>query len=342
MEMQTMWGWQPALYLFLGGVGAGAFMAAGSLYFRNKSVDRRLLSACMWASLVCLGVGLLLLLSELTAPLRGLMMWQSFSHMESWMALGAWLAFSAMVVFFVGAVAVTSEAIRAAKRNDPGEGDCLAGQGKALSALVVVGMALAFGVAAYTGILLMSAPGVPLWNTPLLPCLFVVSAADTGVALVEIVSMFLGRRRALPGLDDRFLRKCVVALVAAELLVLAVFVAASFAKGGASAFSATVLVSGEMSIEFWVLFVVVGLVVPLFSAIAGLAFEKRGPSCSRSEEGTDARPDASPEAVRRAPESVAMAGAVCALFGGCVLRFLILYAGSHADFVASTLMQLPI
>ena len=27
--MQTIWGWQPALYLFLGGVGAGALIAAG-------------------------------------------------------------------------------------------------------------------------------------------------------------------------------------------------------------------------------------------------------------------------------------------------------------------------
>ena len=31
MELQTIWSWQPALYLFLGGMGAGAFVMAAVL-----------------------------------------------------------------------------------------------------------------------------------------------------------------------------------------------------------------------------------------------------------------------------------------------------------------------
>ena len=34
IELQSVWGWQPALYLFLGGMGAGAFVVAAVLYLR--------------------------------------------------------------------------------------------------------------------------------------------------------------------------------------------------------------------------------------------------------------------------------------------------------------------
>lgn len=67
-ELQLIWGWQPALYLFLGGVGAGAFLAAGILVFMDRERHRTIAGASMWAAIACLGVGLLLLLSELTNP----------------------------------------------------------------------------------------------------------------------------------------------------------------------------------------------------------------------------------------------------------------------------------
>ena len=37
IELQSVWGWQPALYLFLGGMGAGAFVVAAVLYLRCGS-----------------------------------------------------------------------------------------------------------------------------------------------------------------------------------------------------------------------------------------------------------------------------------------------------------------
>ena len=75
--LQDIWGWQPALYLFLGGMGAGAFIAAMVVYFREGDKARSTVFASLVAAVVCLAVGLLLLLSELITPLRGMMMWQS-------------------------------------------------------------------------------------------------------------------------------------------------------------------------------------------------------------------------------------------------------------------------
>ena len=97
-SLQTIWGWQPALYLFLGGLGAGTFLTAGILFLKDRGRHRRALCLGMWFSVICLCVGLLLLVTELINPLRGLMLWQSFSNFTSWMTYGAWLVFAAVIL----------------------------------------------------------------------------------------------------------------------------------------------------------------------------------------------------------------------------------------------------
>ena len=159
--LQDIWGWQPALYLFLGGMGAGAFIAAMVVYFREGDKARSTVFASLVAAVVCLAVGLLLLLSELITPLRGMMMWQSFSNFGSWMTFGAWIVFAALVVFALEAIVVWEKTAGAlAKRIKGFDGYAP----KLARALGVVSCVLGFCVAVYTGILLMSAPGVPLWS----------------------------------------------------------------------------------------------------------------------------------------------------------------------------------
>lgn len=216
--LQDIWGWQPALYLFLGGMGAGAFIAAMVVYFREGDKARSTVFASLVAAVVCLAVGLLLLLSELITPLRGMMMWQSFSNFGSWMTFGAWIVFAALVVFALEAIVVWEKTAGAlAKRIKGFDGYAP----KLARALGVVSCVLGFCVAVYTGILLMSAPGVPLWNTLLLPCLFTVSALDTGVALVEVIALANRKKAALSKETNRILEYAVVALVVLELAVLA-------------------------------------------------------------------------------------------------------------------------
>lgn len=89
-----------------GGMGAGAFIAAMVVYFREGDKARSTVFASLVAAVVCLAVGLLLLLSELITPLRGMMMWQSFSNFGSWMTFGAWIVFAALVVFALEAIVV--------------------------------------------------------------------------------------------------------------------------------------------------------------------------------------------------------------------------------------------
>lgn len=340
--LQTVWGWQPALYLFLGGMGSGTFVTAAILYLKDKSHYRKIICLSMWAAVACLVVGLLLLLSELTNPLRGMMMWQSFSHVSSWMTIGAWGLAAAVAVFGVSALLATfrwrGQAPRGEVESVQASGEGFVAQEKnrfesldgrissALSVLSVIGIALGIFVAVYTGILLMSAPGVPLWNTAVIPCLFLVSGLDTGVALVELISVGCTKSEKLEKKDHRGLLTATSGLILVELAVLTVFFVSASSSGSGSitgataAESASLFISGILAPYFWTLVVVVGLVFPLVVAIAGLTAERR--------EG------------RSLPLALSACGAICVLVGGCELRFLILAGGAHADIMLNTLAAL--
>ncbi len=335
--LQLTWSWQPALYLFLGGMGAGAFIMAAVLYLIDNAKHRRIVCLSMWAALVSLAVGLLLLLSELITPVRGMMMWQSFSHFTSWMTYGAWGAFLAMAVFLVSALLAMPPAsawfgkkCKAYAKNPH----------KARKVLAVIGIVLGVFVAVYTGMLLLSAGSVPLWNTPLLPCLFTVSAFDTGVALVELIAVVSSKKEPLAPKARLLMERIVVVLVIVELLVMLAFLASMLganretAAGVAAASSAGLLVSGGLAGCFWGMVVVCGLALPLAMAAAGLVLHKRGSKNSAKGEKLGGAPSAS--------SSLALMtlGAAGALIGGCELRFLVLAAGVHADVVTETVMNL--
>ena len=88
----------------------------------------------------------------------------------------------------------------------------------------------------YTGCLLGVCQGFPLWNSALLPILFLVSAVSTGMAAVLPVIEFV--------------------LVAALLFITA------FNPSPAGWESVMSLVAGNWAVAFWLLFVIVGLVLP--------------------------------------------------------------------------------
>lgn len=338
-DMQMVWGWQPALYLFLGGVGAGAFFVAGVLTLLDRERNRTTVSVSMWAAFACLAGGLLLLLSELTNPLRGLLLWQSFSNHSSWMTFGAWAALLALVAFALSALLATPATKAFLLKKWPG---FAAKERRASTVLVSVGMVLAVCVAVYTGMLLMAVPGVPLWNTLLLPCLFTVSAFDTGVALVELVAVATAKREAITRRAHVFLEGSVIALVTVEGVVLLAFAQTMLAGNvtdalslgswsETAAYSMQMLTTGQLAPYFWGLLVVCGLVLPLVAAVLGLALGKKG--ASAPEAGSDGEP-AQPSSAAHAVTAVGAAGA---LVGGCALRFLVLLAGVHADLVADSL-----
>ena len=354
-ELQLVWNWQPALYLFLGGMGAGAFVMATILFTRDKQTHKKTITMTLWASALSLIIGLILLLTELTFPLRGLILWESFSNLSSWMALGAWIVFVALIVFVVAAILMTDRFYALIGQKDkPAEALLMM-----RNVFVYLGAICGIGVAVYTGILLLAAESIPLWNTPLLPALFTVSALATGAALVEILMLVNAKKDAITGTTrsteasaagvtrataatgatsatateatgttPAFFGRLVLVLVLVELVVAISFIAVMSTGNGlaspafeAAQQSAALFISGTLAPVFWALYVGCGLIIPLVVAFLALRKPKKNGEPPHSSKLT-------------------LVGALGALVGGCALRFIILLAGLHADYLGDTIMKI--
>lgn len=334
--LQTQWGWQIACYLFLGGLAAGTLVVSGLLRLKYQEKMDQVAAWGSWAATACLIVGTLLLVTEVSMPLRALMLWQSFSNFGSWMAIGAWLLVVGTLVAIVFALSQTKPVVAR-----------LAWLARAGKGLAVAAIVLGACIAAYTGVLLSVLAAHPLWNTALLPVLFVVSAFDTGVALVVVLMAFQkkGDEQAFSEAKG-LLEKTTVVLAAFEIIVLAMLLFSVSGGSEIGARSVALLASGPLSVPFWLLFVVVGLLAPLAASAFMVMRGKREPVCGPADAMTESEPLPTEESrgtdVPEAPSAgsatavakpadreawLPLVGAACCLVGGCALRFLILLAG---------------
>lgn len=278
-----VWNGIIAGYLFLAGVGAGSFSFAAIAGWKDSQAVK-LKAAGMIIGFLCVAIGTLMLVVDAKAgllnPLRFIMLLTNFNSVMAW---GTVILSVFLLVAFVEIVLLLKT--------------------KATPKwLDVVGMALAVCVAAYTGVLLSASPAYPLWNFPVLPVLFLISATATGFAACELAGYVLDRQ----ALERVELAPWVaVALPAAEAIVVVVLLVLTGSAAGVSAEAgaATVaaLVSGSYAVAFWLGFVALGLVVPLCVSVTAL--------------------------VKKWQANAALAASwACILVGGFMLRYLVVMA----------------
>ncbi|WP_139652384.1 NrfD/PsrC family molybdoenzyme membrane anchor subunit [Raoultibacter phocaeensis] len=321
IELQTAWGWQVGLYLFLGGLGAGTFAAATVLSLVRRKRHRRALAVSYWVAVACIAVGLLSLLAEVVRPDRALLVWQSFSRPASWMALGAWGALAALVVFSITAFLATgktSEVLSEVWEGHPGL------RKRLRTAFSLVGLAPALFVALYTGMLLKEAQGVPFWDSWLLPCLFLASALGAGVNAVSAFAVITGSAEKGSRRRRRLFAGIVIGAVTVEGALLFVYVA-TMLQGGSGALtaqqfaaraSAELLLFGSCSAPFWGLVVAGGLVAPLALSVSSFFLKSS------------------------AGWKLLALGALLTVAGDCTLRFLVLHVGMGADYLGQALLSI--
>jgi formate-dependent nitrite reductase membrane component NrfD len=136
------------------------------------------------------------------------------------------------------------------------------------------GSVLALGTAAYTGILLSVVQAVPLWNTPVLPALFLVSAISTGMGL----SFDLAATLALPEIHRRYEVMPLVHMffIGLEVVLLALLMFVALRQGGEAAESAKLILLGNRSVIFWVLVIGFGMVYPFMVHVYAFARHSHG------------------------------------------------------------------
>jgi polysulfide reductase chain C len=137
-----------------------------------------------------------------------------------------------------------------------------------------VGIVLAIGTALYTGVLLSVVEAVPLWNTPILPVLFLVSAISTGMGLAFDLSATL----AVPEIHRHYNYMPLVhmILIGLELALLALLLITALNGGGEAAESAKLILVGNRSVVFWLVVVGFGMVYPLMVHVYAFARHSHG------------------------------------------------------------------
>ena len=306
MTFTPVWGVEIAWYLFLAGLGAGAFAFSVFVAHRYPNAVKTRRFARFAAPIVVL-VGLVLLMVDAKAgfqhPLRFALLLHNPASIMTWGVV--FLACFLVVSFLVALLELIKKPV--------------------WSWLTTAGVVLSFCVAAYTGVLLGVVNAFPLWNNGVLPILFVVSAYSTGAALVMIGAQIFEPQLA----EDMRSLKGVhwgVALVEVVLVAALLFVTAY-----ANAVTNTTvmgIVSGSWAPLFWIGFVGIGLVLPL--AVEGWElFGHRRATMSVAGVGR-VEVDMPATAASRA---LAIGTEAAVLVGGFLLRYIVVLAALPVAFV---------
>jgi formate-dependent nitrite reductase membrane component NrfD len=293
---ESAWGWLIIAYLFLAGAGSGAFLAAVACDLLAPDWSKALARAGSLASGPLVIVGTACLVFDLEAgfwqPWRQFYLMSNLSSAISWGVL-ILSGFIPVALLYAAALNEISFVGRYAK--------------KYVRHLEIVGSILAVSTAGYTGVLIAVVNGVPFWNTPVMPVLFMASAASTGlaVAMIGAAIIDISTIRTL----SNFALGHVIFL-AIEAVVLILFVLMSLTRSVEAAASANILLSGFLSPYFWALVVMVGILVPFLLSI--VEYLEYGEMSKYLVVGAD----------------------LCVLVGGMSLRALIIFSGTPPQIIS--------
>ena len=275
------WGWLVAIYLFLGGMGAGSFLIAAVVEltggrYTTPYCPTTMVGAGVSGPLILIGTVLLIfdLGAGLREPWRILNMFTNPSSVMTW---GIWILSLFLPIAFLygilevmhvypGILAWGRKRLRFLPETLPYR--------RIKRVVCSVGAVLAIGTALYTGVLLSVVNAVPLWATPVLPALFLVSAISTGMGLCIDLSATM----AVPTIHRRFKQLPLVHLVfiGLELALLGLLLGMALHQGGEAAQSAMLILAGRGSVAFWVLVIGFGMIYPLMVHAYAFARQSHG------------------------------------------------------------------
>ena len=246
-QLQHEWGWLIAAYLFLGGVGAGAYTVAAVNGFMGKGLALST-TVGLWIGFPAVLIGTLLLIADLGTPSRAFL--AAMKPGSSWIARGTLIISMFMVLSFVHLVLH--------RFTDAGPG--------VINVVAIAGIVFAVGTMAYTGILLGASKGIPFWRTGAVPVVFVISALVTGHFAIMIGVAQFGGVADVAAMRVMTLEAAV--LVALEVLAILFFLQAAYRQPD-SRESAERIMRKRL---FVVGYFIVGLAVPLVSMLVAYRY----------------------------------------------------------------------
>jgi protein NrfD len=248
-----IWGWEIAVYLFLGGLVAGLLVLSGLAHRKSgKPADSLAWRGPLLVPLL-LSAGMFSLFLDLDHKLHFYRFYTAF-EITSPMSWGAWillLVYPTSILFALAAIAEFGPA----ERLPAGLAlvASIAQLGRRPLATLNAGFGVALGI--YTGVLLSGFGARPLWNTPLLGPLFLLSGLSGGAALLVLLETSEDARRRLSTLDMK--------LISVEFGTLILILIGLSSGGAAQRAAAHLFLGGDFTAPFWIAIVLMGLAIPV-------------------------------------------------------------------------------
>ena len=264
MTYEPVWGSIIAWYLFLAGLRGGAFICSGIASWIYPEATRvRKIGRIIGIITVCIGLALLMLDARagFHNPWRFALL---LDHINS--SVMSWGVVFLAVFMIIGFIAVIVEACDTKFRNAKPDGkfakkypQLVANGLKLPEWLNIAGMFFALCVGGYTGALLGAVKTFPLWNHPLLPVLFLVSALSTGFASVVVFGILFAREETEKIVT---IKRIHFGLAVTEIVLLGMmFFILNFHSADAHA-TVVSLLAGRWATTFWLGMGGLGLIVP--------------------------------------------------------------------------------
>ncbi|HZK52602.1 MAG TPA: NrfD/PsrC family molybdoenzyme membrane anchor subunit [Desulfosporosinus sp.] len=292
--MELTWALMIVIYLFTAGLSAGSMITSNLAFLYGGKDFERVSRFGAYISPFPISLGLGVLLLDLGSPFNFYRLFMTL-EVRSPMSYGSW----AILLFTVLSVLYLYLWLP--------EKYQLVGHLKSSEKLKIVLSKfmpiLSVGVASYTGLLLNAAVR-PLWNAPLLPVLFLVSALSTGVASVILLSSLSPWQRARHK-ELHALTKADAVLIILECLIILVMIVMGILNSDSESMAFGSLLYGQYAGMFWFFIVGLGLMLPL--SLELLELKDKIP-------------------VKWAL-SVTISSSLLVLFGGFFVRYIITYAG---------------
>jgi formate-dependent nitrite reductase membrane component NrfD len=250
-QVQVEWRWLIAAYLFLAGVGGGAYLAGVIADIMGGTDWMAVSKIGITLGVPCVLIGTLFLLADLGTPSHSWRVWMK--PKTSWIARGTII----IVLFMIFAAIHTGWLVWPF-------GGALALNDSARHFIGVLGAVFAFLTVIYTGLLLAYNQPIALWHSAQLPVLFFFSAVSTGIMAIMLIGGGIGVDAGQLAL----LAKVDAVLIVLELFTLIVFLYNAY-RTVESRFSAKRILSGPVATTFWLGVMACGLILPLFLELYG-------------------------------------------------------------------------
>jgi len=270
------WPWPIAVYLFLAGLSAGSIIVTLLVKWNRHEGE----ASSIWDAMVKAGailapatiiLGLMLLILDLGKPLSFYWLLISYNF-TSVMTLGVLALFVYTPVVLLFMLLIFEDTLKRVK---------------ILSFLLPVVVfikgfhnfaklieyslfGLAIVVGAYTGFLLSAVSAFPMWNSPVLPLLFLTSGISSGVAANILVGLIFFKS-SINKESIRYLLVMDLRVIMTEVpLILVLFVGMMYSGGNSFVAAKDALTTGLWANVFWFGVIGVGLVLPLIIAFTAL------------------------------------------------------------------------